>query len=386
MPQRSSDAQGQDEQEQKEELEERDRIDREGDPPSRERERFGREPVMEVFLEGKHMIIEDEEGNVLKTEDVSHKSTEEQQQQIDEMKEKLRTDESGEFAKSLTQPHEKTEGEEVKQAVDEKAGGPIQRIRERLGRWGGFGKSSQAKPPVEEGEETEEENKAEAAAHAKKATEKKKKAEKTGRSAHAYQFGNTIIVEDEDGEVLKKYSIPSASTEEPETTKPVRRGLTRMGTWFGVEDQPEPSKKATKEQKSAKKDEWMADDGLRFTVAGNDDVESKGVNHKGQRMDKHEFIRQIQSRGPRARRDMVQESDAPQHVKNAAEDQYQAANRQERRKSEAQALENQNSRDLSPKSTARADNKNNNDNNEDNEDAASDSGSSSNEDGGEGIP
>lgn len=386
MPQRSSDAQGQDEQEQKEELEERDRIEREGDPPSRERERFGREPVMEVFLEGKHMIIEDEEGNVLKTEDVSHKSTEEQQQQIDEMKEKLRTDESGEFAKSLTQPHEKSEGEEVKQAVDEKAGGPIQKIRERLGRWGGFGKSSQAKPPVEEGEETEEENKAEAAAHAKKATEKKKKAEKTGRSAHAYQFGNTIIVEDEDGEVLKKYSIPSASTEEPETTKPVRRGLTRMGTWFGVEDQPEPSKKATKEQKSAKKDEWMADDGLRFTVAGNDDVESKGVNHKGQRMDKHEFIRQLQSRGPRARRDMVQESDAPQHVKNAAEDQYQAANRQERRKSEAQALENQNSRDLSPKSTARADNKNNNDNNEDSEDAASDSGSSSNEDGGEGIP
>jgi hypothetical protein len=27
------------------------------------------------------------------------------------------------------------------------------------------------------------------------------------RSAHAYQFGNTIIVEDEDGEVIKKYTF-----------------------------------------------------------------------------------------------------------------------------------------------------------------------------------
>lgn len=389
-PQRPSDAQGQEEQEPTEELEERDRIEREGSPPSRERDRFGREPVMEVFLEGKNMIIEDEEGNVLKTEDVSHKSTDEQRQQIEEVKEKLRNDQSGEFSKSLTQPHSKTEGKQIQQRLDEKAGGPMQKLRERFGRWTGYGKSSKEdKPAAEEGDETEEETKAEAAAHAKKAAEKKKKAERAGRSAHAYQFGNTIIVEDEDGEVLKKYSIPSASTEEPETTKPVRRGLTRMGTWFGMEDQAESSKNA-KEQKSAKKDEWMADDGLRFTVAGNDDVENKGVKHKGQRMDKHEFIRQLQSRGPKARRDMVQETDAPQNVKNAAEDQYEAANRQERRKSQAQALETQDSGGLSPKATTPgADNKTSKDNNANNnevEDAVSETGSSSDEDSGEGIP
>lgn len=392
-PQRPSDAQSQEEQEPKEELEERDRIEREGSAPSRERDRFGREPVMEVFLEGKNMIIEDEEGNVLKTEDVSHMSVDEQNQQIEEMKEKLRKDETGEFAKSLTQPHEKTEGEEIKETIDEKAGGPMQKMRRRLGKWMGFGKGGKSEEPAETGEETEDEAKAEAAANAKKADEKKKKAERAGRSAHAYQFGNTIIVEDEDGEVLKKYSIPSASTEEPETNKPVRRGLTRMGTWFGMEEQAEPSN--TKEQKSAKKDKWMADDGLRFTVAGNDDVEDKGVKHNGQRMDKHEFIRQIQSRGPKARRDMVRESDAPQNVKNAAEDQYQAATRQERRKSEAQNLENQATHDVSPKAAAGAatdpSNKDKQDNNKssnavDDDDASSVSGSSSDEDSGEGVP
>jgi hypothetical protein len=31
----------------------------------------------------------------------------------------------------------------------------------------------------------------------------------TSAVPHAYQFGNTIIVEDEDGEVVKKYELPA---------------------------------------------------------------------------------------------------------------------------------------------------------------------------------
>lgn len=364
-PQRASEAQGKEEQEQ--ELEERDRIEREASPPTRERDRFGREPIMEVYLEGKHMIVEDEEGNVLKTEDISHKSPEEQQQHIQDLKERLENDRSGEVAKSLSQPHAKTEGEEIQHAVDQKAGGPFQKTRERLGRWAGFGKGRRVQEAEQAAEDSE---KAEADADAKKAAEKKKKTEKSGkgRSAHAYQFGNTIIVEDEDGEVLKKYSIPSASTEQPQATKPVRRGLTRMGTWLGKEEQPEPSKD-TPEQKKAKRDEWMADDGLRFIVSGNEDVESHGVKHKGHRMDKHEFIRQIQNLGPKARRDMVQESDAPEAVKGVAEDQLHAADRHERRKSLSTAAED--SRELSPKAVPRV---------QGDEAAMSDSTSSSEED------
>lgn len=341
-PQRRPEGQ---EQEDKEESEERDRIEREGSPPSRERDRFGREPAIEVYLEGHNMIIEDEEGNVLNTENVSHKSPQEQQQHIEEQRQKLQEDKSGEVTKSLTQPHKKTEGEEIKG----KATGPFKKARERFSQWTGLGKG-RAQEPERPEEEAEDEDEAEArkAAEAKKKKEAAQKAKSKTRSAHAYQFGNTIIVEDEDGEVIKKYSIPSA-TEEQEVTKPVRRGLTRMGTWFGMEDQQPESSKATQENKKVKDDEWMADDGLRFTVAENDDVENKGVSHKGRRMNKHEFVKQIQNLGPRARRDMVHESDAPGSVKNAAEDQLHAADRQERRKSETIAGQDSKTSRVSPK-------------------------------------
>ena len=343
-PQRRPEGQ---EQVDKEESEERDRIEREGSPPSRERDRFGREPAIEVYLEGHNMIIEDEEGNVLKTENISHKSPQEQQQHIEKQRQKLQEDKSGELAKSLTQQHTKTEGEEIQG----KAFGPFQKARERFSRWAGLGKGRAQEGAERPEEEAEGEGDAEdrkQAAQAKKKKDEAQKAKSKTRSAHAYQFGNTIIVEDEDGEVIKKYSIPSA-TDEPEVTKPVRRGLTRMGTWFGMEDQQPESSKATQEHKKVKDDEWMADDGLRFTVAENDDVENKGVSHKGRRMNKHEFVKQIQNLGPRARRDMVQESDAPGLVKDAAEDQLHAANRQERRKSETIAAQDSKTSGVSPK-------------------------------------
>lgn len=343
-PQRRPEGQ---EQVDKEESEERDRIEREGSPPSRERDRFGREPAIEVYLEGHNMIIEDEEGNVLKTENISHKSPQEQQQHIEKQRQKLQEDKSGELAKSLTQQHTKTEGEEIQG----KAFGPFQKARERFSRWAGLGKGRAQEGAERPEEEAEGEGDAEdrkQAAQAKKKKDEAQKAKSKTRSAHAYQFGNTIIVEDEDGEVIKKYSIPSA-TDEPEVTKPVRRGLTRMGTWFGMEDQQPESSKATQEHKKVKDDEWMADDGLRFTVAENDDVENKGVSHKGRRMNKHEFVKQIQNLGPRARRDMVQESDAPGPVKDAAEDQLHAANRQERRKSETIAAQDSKTSGVSPK-------------------------------------
>lgn len=326
------------EEEDREEMEERDRVEREGSPPSRERDRFGREPAMEVYLEGSKMIMEDEEGNVLRTEDVSHMSREEQQSHIEQERQKLEQDLSGKVSKSKEQQHAKTEGEEVQHAVGEKTGHPLQRARQTLGRWVGLGKG-RAQEPEPSVEEEEDEAIVEAKKKQKKAADEKKKKEK-GRSAHAYQFGNTIIVEDEDGEVIKKYSIPSATADEPDAPKPVRRGLTRMGTWFGKEDQKPESSKNAQENKKAKEDEWLADDGLRFTVAENDDVEDKGVNHKGRRMNKHEFIKQIQNLGPKARHDMVKESDAPGQVKDMAEDQLHAANRRESRKSqtfEAQA-------------------------------------------------
>lgn len=298
-----------------EEQEERDNIEREGSPPSKERDQFGREPVMEVYLEGHHMIIEDEEGNVLKTEDISHISPEERQRHIEEQRDKLLQEKRGEFAKSRSQPHAKNEGEEVEQALEEKTGHPLEKARKRFGQLVGFGKGRAQDPEAQE---------AENAAEKKQQAAVDKNTRGKSRSAHAYQFGNTIIVEDEDGEVIKKYSIPS--TDKPETGAPVRRRLNRMGTWLGMEGEGEPSQT----EKKAAEDDWLADDGLRFTVADDDNIGKKGVSHKsGRRMNKHEFVQQLRNLGPKARRDLVEETDAPQHVKDVARGEAREAENKE---------------------------------------------------------
>ncbi|KAJ6183047.1 hypothetical protein N7485_001689 [Penicillium canescens] len=298
--------------EDKKELEERDRVERGSSPPHAERDRFGREPELEVYQEGHNMVIEDEEGNVLKTEDTSHLSPEEKMRHIEEQRKRLEHDKSGELAASESRPHEKTEGEEIKQAVEEKTS---------LSKGEG------------EGRTREEEEKKEKAEKPPKAESAKPKA----RSAHAYQFGNTIIVEDEDGEVIKKYTIPAGekgdkAQKEPTVPgqAPVRRGLNRMGTWFGMEDEGESSQAANeKKKKSQGPDEWTADDGLRFTVAQDPEVSSHGIGHKGKRMNKQEFFQQIKGLDAKARRDLVQETDAPPPVQKVAKEEAKQEEKQE---------------------------------------------------------
>ncbi|PWY67581.1 hypothetical protein BO94DRAFT_590848 [Aspergillus sclerotioniger CBS 115572] len=317
-PQRTLDTESDEQREKSDESEERDKIEREASPPSKEGEKFGREPALEVYLEGHNMIMEDEEGNVLKVEDVSHMSTEEQQRHMEQQRQKLQ-EQSDQYAQSRTKPHRRTEGEEIEEAVGEKTGHPLDRARMRFGQWFGFGKSRA---------EDQDDREAQKIADKKKTEEASRKPKRKGRSAHAYQFGNTIIVEDEDGEVIKKYSIPS--TDAPEADAPVRRGLTRMGTWFGMEEEGESSQAARK----AAQDDWLADDGLRFTLADDNEVGKRGVEHKGRRMTKHEFAQQIRNLGPKARRDLVEETDAPERVKNVARQEARKADSQERRKSD----------------------------------------------------
>lgn len=304
----------------KEEAQEREKIERGGSPPTHERDWFGREPVVEVYLEGHTMIIEDEEGNVLKTEDISHKSPEERQQHVEEQKRQLQKDKSGELSKSRSQPHEKTEGEQIQHAVGDAAGPSLGKARKQFGKWVGWGKGR--------GEQAESKEAKKAAE--KKSTESGKPAKPKARSAHAYQFGNTIIVEDEDGEVIKKYSIPAAG--KVEGGAPGRRGLGRMGTWFGKDGEAETSQAA--QNKKTSKDEWLADDGLRFTLANDDEVSKRGVGHKGRRMTKHEFAEQIKNLDPKARRQLVEETDVPERVKNVARDEAE-----QRESSRAQPVE-----------------------------------------------
>ncbi|KAL2864435.1 Na+/H+ antiporter Nha1 [Aspergillus lucknowensis] len=267
--------------------------------------------TVNVYFEGSNLIFEDKDGNVLKTEHVGHLSPEEQQRHLEGERSKLNTElmQSEEAAKPQGE-QQPTKGAEIEKTISEKTGHPMEKGRSRFGRWFGLGKER-----VEDAEKTGE---GDGEASEQKAAKPPKG---KGRSAHAYQFGNTIIVEDEDGEVIKKYSIPSSG--KPEAQDPVRRGLTRMGTWFGVEEEGEASQAAKK--RSA--DEWLADDGLRFTLANDEEVSKRGVKHKGRRMTKQEFAEQLKNLGPRARQSIVEETDVPERVKDVAREAAQQQRR-----------------------------------------------------------
>jgi hypothetical protein len=63
---------------------------------------------------------------------------------------------------------------------------------------------------------------------------KKSTAERKRGPAHAYQFGSTVIVKDEDGEVIKKYALPSNKKDSDKKRNlgeaQMRQGLERTGT------------------------------------------------------------------------------------------------------------------------------------------------------------
>lgn len=263
------------------------------------------EATVEAYQEGNTMVIEDEEGNVLSTEDTHDETEREKRQHIVDTANMLEHETSGEHAKSKHHPHEKNEGDELFQVVSDgiqHPSHPYRDLKKKLGAWHGLKRQqSEAGPSVQ-------------------------KPEQKRGPAHAYQFGNTIIVEDEDGEVVKKYDLPSpekkrrdlgargSSNVDPAGS---RQRLHRMGTWVGLSKDTEAEADLSNEaaaKDSSKKRKKSAivdndDDRIRFTV-----------NSGGRRMNKQDFIKQIQQLDPKARCEMVQESDVPEEVKQEARD------------------------------------------------------------------
>ncbi|KAG9250738.1 putative Na+/H+ antiporter CNH1 [Emericellopsis atlantica] len=165
--------------------------------------------------------------------------------------------------------------------------------------------------------------------------EKRKSKEASSRRhepARAYQFGNTIIVEDEDGEVVKTYQIPAekaegqsdrlnaslkyvglgglASRQQPASTaagadagesstaaqsRPAARGWT---SFLGTGKTP-----AAEEQGNPVDD----DKKIRFTIGG-----------EGRRMTKEDFIAEIQKLDASTRKQVVEDSNAPRKLKTIA--------------------------------------------------------------------
>ncbi|KAF3059475.1 putative Na(+)/H(+) antiporter C3A11.09 [Daldinia childiae] len=240
---------------------------------------------LEVFDEGDHIIIEDHDGQVLAVEETGHQPA----QDLHEVKEK---------AKAETQ----------------KPGWTYESLKKSIGKW-----------RDEEAQKRKD----------------KAKIERKHEPARAYQFGNTIIVEDEDGEVVRKYDLPTerndgrdyvatslkymgmgglvkptdktapnveaSSEQEPTQTssiKPVAR--TKTGVWPGF------SRGGAAEQRrkdaTAPAEMSVEDDrGIRFTIGG-----------VGQRMTKDDFLREVRKLDAKTRREVVDQSNADPAVKSMA--------------------------------------------------------------------
>ena len=273
-----------------------------------------KEPELEVYEEGHKMIVEDEEGNTIGVHDIKGESAKQKRQHVLDDEEKLRKDKTGEFAKDKHHPHEKNEGKEIEQGVEEAVEHPEQATKnlfKRLGAWDGFKRKEK-----------------------EDITDPTKPLPSNSVPARAYQFGNTLIVEDEDGEVLKKIDLTSPTGGRGRggvqnsaglETAPVIQSFKRMGNWAGLgsksqaasasastsasapappSEAPEQSAEGSSEAdvKARKKSIVSAevgdeDDRLRFTVGTG-----------GRRMSKQEFVEQLYHMDPKARRDTLASS------------------------------------------------------------------------------
>ena len=290
-------------------------------PSSRDMRRS--EPEEEVYQEGGDTVIEDEQGNVL---EVMHsqgsESKEKRTASIEREVTKLMDDQNIQHGVAQEQDtHSDHPVKEAMRQVETEAKDMVaaaasgksygwKGMREKMAQLNASRKAANEKAP-----------RAQAAQAAQDTEGPHRRA-----PARAFRFGRTIIVEDEDGEVIKKYDIPGPSREgeeerkmsyvDPERTK---QRLQKMGHWLGVgqgqqhEDEAGPSRPPMKRNKStrfgsvAEQGLGGDDEGIRFTVDGND-----------RRMSKAEFIQQIQSLDPKSRAEVVEDSNAPEKVKRQA--------------------------------------------------------------------
>ena len=301
----------------------------------------GRSVDIDAYEEGDDLILEDAEGNVLKTVHTVGLTLQEKEAMIRHEARKLASEASGEPANHAGEPPSTTGGEEKGHEVGEAAKQPESVFRKRREKWR-WGRNR----PRKDGGDAES-------------------PERKRGPAHAYQFGNTIIVEDEDGEVIKKYTIPDSTKPGKPTSagaessaegwhrysKPaeVKRNLHRMGTWVGIGGSNEPDDAGENAAADApakgpggpeasgppKKQELDprgrqstdgtddgTDDGLRMTISH---AERYGLTGRrrddaampptGRRLSTKDFIRQLQMLDSKTKIETVEESDAPDRVK-----------------------------------------------------------------------
>jgi sodium/hydrogen antiporter len=316
---------------------------------SLEKEKSSGEPEEEIYEEGDKTVIEDEEGNVLgvrsshgESQADREKAEEKEARQLARQKHVrhgVAQDEHGHvlgddkdippFQRAYDDPQDEEVGQGAKSggAAGGGAGRPVRpsiapnkgwdRVRRRMSTFGPFGLAEKA---------ADEENTG--APLAPTASAKTEAARPKRGAARAYQFGNTIIVEDEDGEVIKKYDIPSNKRPGPgdrqasflDTAKTKQR-LQRMGDMLGmgaITHREDGSAGAAAPDKGSAVATGTGADSTK-KAAGDDDDKIRFTFHAGgRRMSAMDFIKQMQTLDPKARAELVENSDVPDAVKREA--------------------------------------------------------------------
>ncbi|KAF1948695.1 hypothetical protein CC80DRAFT_377898, partial [Byssothecium circinans] len=274
-----------------------------------------RESEEEIYQEGDNTIIEDEEGNVLGVRKSKHNESEKDRVARANREARRLMDEKDVHHGVARTEHGGAAEEAPKIAVEAiKEGVEHPRTwRKRMESFSGWHGHHH-----EDGEPAEP-------------PRAQRPPQKRG-PALAYQFGNTIIVEDEDGEVLKKYDIPASSSKErpgmdrkssmAETSGRAMQSLRKMGTYMGLpahqgeeHDTTDPTG-GSAEGKKKKPIIDEDDDRIRFTVTAG-----------GRRMSKAEFIQQMTKLDPKARDKFIQDSDVPQSIKRESQQDAKDASR-----------------------------------------------------------
>jgi NhaP-type Na+/H+ or K+/H+ antiporter len=251
------------------------------------------EPQEEIYQEGDKTIIEDEEGNVLEVKDDSGMAPAERVRSDKKEARRLMREKDVEHGVS----QEEHEGKErpgdyfhphPSSGDLEKGHGPgaggswWKRGMEGLGPLRRASEAGTSAPPPPE---------------------------RRRGPARAYTFGNTVIVEDEDGEVIKQYQIPNPARGQMDRKSSFAGGaagklsrdiMQRMGYHGGKDGQTTEEEGAA--GPSERKDD--DDDRIRFTMGSG-----------GRRLKKEEFIEEIQKLDPKSRVRLVQGQDASDRLK-----------------------------------------------------------------------
>ncbi|KAF1826917.1 uncharacterized protein K489DRAFT_414471 [Dissoconium aciculare CBS 342.82] len=269
----------------------------------------------EVFEEGHHTVFEDEDGKVLAVEDQHMPDGPDREEfERQEARRLMRSAHPNAGAANETSSDDSKPGSSHDRSPkDEKSPEPEKEKTERPAN--GWKASLNKIPTLGQWMSRDEARKT-----AGKPTQKPARG-----PARAYQYGKTIIVEDEDGEVIKKYDIPTPGRNggQADPAKAQHR-IGQMSKMLGLGAKPDDAQPGgASNPDAAAKPSDQAREGKPQPGEDDDDARLRfTITTGGRRMSKAEFIDKIRMMDPKSRVEAVEDSNAPERVKREARKDY----------------------------------------------------------------